>query len=122
MSKNIKQLQKAFLSAFPTPSELAQMVYYAININIHEIAKDDNLTVKTYELIMWAISKNKIKELITGAKKENSGNLLLKEIKESDYEFTEKEIAETKHHAKQNTQIANKIYNINKIEGGAKFD
>jgi len=122
MNNNIKQLQKAFLSAFPTPSELAQMVYYAIDINVHEIAKDDNLTVKTYELIMWAISENKIKELIAGAKKENSGNLLLKEINENDYEFTEKEIAETKYYAKQNTQIANKIYNINKIEGGAKFD
>lgn len=81
----LKDLQKALLSAFPNPSELNQMVRYAVNENIHAITRDDNLTVKTYELIMWAKENNKIKELIVGAKEENTGNIELRNIDEKDY-------------------------------------
>ncbi len=118
----VQELQEALLAAFHTHSELEQMVRFSIDESIREIVKDGNLKEKTFELIMWAVSEGKIKELILGAKEQNSGNVVLKKINEANYEFTNSEISETQNYRKNTTQIANKIYNINKIEGGAKFE
>ena len=80
-----KLLQEALLSAYPNQIDLEQMVYHEIDENIHEITADVNLKAKTFEIIKWAISRNRLKELIVGAKKENPSNPLLKNIDENDY-------------------------------------
>lgn len=66
--KTDKQIQEALLAAFPSYNKLEMMVRFHFTENLDNITSNqNNLSEATYDLIKWANSKNKLKELIEGA-------------------------------------------------------
>src|SRR5689334_21765490 len=77
-----KQLQEALLSAFPTQSELAQMVQFGLNQNLDAIAGTGRLADVVFQLIRWAEAQSRTVELVTIARDVNPGNLALRAFAE----------------------------------------
>ncbi|MCB0092943.1 MAG: hypothetical protein KDE54_33875, partial [Caldilineaceae bacterium] len=73
-----KQLQEALLAAFPTQSDLEQMVSFELGENLNVIAGGRNLSAVVFNLIGWAEARGRTQELISGALSANPGNLALK--------------------------------------------
>src|SRR5690242_13051108 len=71
---DLKRLQDAFLSAFPTRSELAQMVRVGLDENLDTVAAQENLRAAAFELIRWAEAQGRLDELVAAARVENPGN------------------------------------------------
>jgi hypothetical protein len=69
-----KQLQKALIRAFPDRSRLAQLVRFKLEQDLDTIARNDNLANTAFELIQWAESEGRVKDLVNGACNENPGN------------------------------------------------
>lgn len=70
-NSQLVKLRNALLAAFPTANELEHMVFYSLEINLHEIVIGNNLTDKVSGLLLWALSHGKLQDLIDGASKEN---------------------------------------------------
>jgi Effector-associated domain 1 len=81
-AEQYRQLNKAFISAFPKRPELERMVRFRLNENLDAIAGGANLTEVVFNLISWAESQERLEELLIGARKENPGNSLLKAVSE----------------------------------------
>ena len=77
-----KQLQEALLAAFPTQSDLEQMVSFELGENLNVIAGGRNLSAVVFNLIGWAEARGRTQELVSGALRANSGNPALKAIAE----------------------------------------
>jgi hypothetical protein len=75
-----KQLQQALLSAFPDPSELAQMVSFGLGRNLKEIALGDNLQAIVFGLITWAEAHAQVAPLIAAALEANPDNPDLRQL------------------------------------------
>jgi hypothetical protein len=58
-----KKLQAAFLAAFPTKSQLAQMVQFGLDENLDIIAGGENLGDIVFHLINWAESNGSKEQL-----------------------------------------------------------
>ena len=70
--KEVKKLEDALLSAFPTPLKLKRMVRIGLEKNLGEIS-NEYLLDAVFKLIEWAESHGKIKELLTAACDEERG-------------------------------------------------
>jgi hypothetical protein len=77
-----KQLQDALLSAFPTEGALTRMVRIQLNENLDAVAGGTALIDVAFELIVWAQSQGRLKDLVEGARKENPGNADLRAFEE----------------------------------------
>lgn len=73
-------LQKALLSAFPSPFKLRQMVKIRLGESLNQIAGGENLAEMVFNLIEWAEAKGRVKELIIKAYEDTPGNPLLSEF------------------------------------------
>ncbi len=76
----LKQLQEALLSAFPSADELRMMVRLELDANLDAVAGGDNLSVVVFKLVMWAESGGRIATLIAGAESQQPGNLKVKRL------------------------------------------
>ncbi len=77
-----KTLQKALINAFPNKSSLERMLLFELDKSLNAIAGGDNLEDVVFNLITTAKAENWVEELISAARKTNSGNQLLKDIAE----------------------------------------
>lgn len=75
-----EQLDDALLSAFPTCSKLERMVKYRLNKNLSVIAGNGDLHDTVFRLTQWAEAEGRLEELVSGARKQNRQNPLLKKV------------------------------------------
>ncbi len=68
-----EQLRDALLSAFNL-EDLKTLVYFKLGANLEDIAGETNRRDAIFKLIRWAIQKERIEELVAGARAENPGN------------------------------------------------
>ncbi len=76
--EEIKELQQALLSAFPSKDALKQMVEFQLEKSLEAIAGGENHSVVVFNLIEWAKAQGKLDELVRGAYTENPTNPALK--------------------------------------------
>ena len=76
--KQIRELQKALLDAFPARDDLRMMVRVELNENLDAIAGGDTLRAVAFSLIEWAQRTGRTEELIAGAQRGNPGNAALR--------------------------------------------
>lgn len=76
----LKQLQEALLSAFPSHDELRMMVRLELDANLDAVAGGDNLRVVVFKLVTWAESGGRIDALIAGAQSQQPGNPEVKRL------------------------------------------
>lgn len=75
----IKQFKDALLSAFQRPA-LEQIVYFGLGVRLDEIVARNNYDKEVTDLAIWANDNNKVADLLQEARKENTGNLELREF------------------------------------------
>jgi len=75
-----KQVRAALLSAFPKRDDLEQMTSYELDLNLDEIAGEQNMRQTVFELIQWAESNGKVEVLIRGAYAQNPHNAEIKAL------------------------------------------
>jgi Effector-associated domain 1 len=78
--RELKQLQAALVSAFPSQSELAQMVLFGMNENLNTISQSTNLREMVFDLIQWAQAKGRTQELVRAALEANATNPELQQL------------------------------------------
>ena len=81
---DLKKLVNVIVSAYPTPEDLAMMVQFELEENLHAIAGGGNLKQLVFNLVTkWAIPRGKIYRLILAAYKSNPDNPELQEFYKS---------------------------------------
>ncbi len=78
--RQIKPLQEALLSAFPTSGSLERMVRTELGENLAVIAGGANLAEIIFHLIVWAEAQGRLDELVRGAATANPGNPALQRL------------------------------------------
>jgi hypothetical protein len=78
--KQIGQIVEALLSAFPTRADLAMLVAIELDAHLDAITTAPNLRTDVFALVQWAIARNRLNELLAGARRQNSGNALLRAL------------------------------------------
>lgn len=79
-----QQLHEALLDAFPTQTELAQMVRFGgVARNLAAIAGGDNLSAVIFNLLVWVGSRDKVDDLLLAARNANPTNPLLRTFAET---------------------------------------
>ncbi|TMC24548.1 MAG: hypothetical protein E6J34_00335, partial [Chloroflexi bacterium] len=76
----LRQLDEALLSAFPTRDSLERMVQYRLNENLSAIAGNGNLHDTVFRLTQRAKARGRLKELILAAREENPRNPQLRNV------------------------------------------
>lgn len=76
----IRQIQAALLSAFPSKDALAMMTRLELEQNLEAIAGGENLSVVIFKLVSWAETHHRIPDLIQGATRHNPGNAALQQL------------------------------------------
>lgn len=74
------QLQEALISAYPTRSDLEQMVAYGLSENLAALAGNGNLQQTLFELLRWAEARGKLAELVRVALQYNPQNPQLRRV------------------------------------------
>ena len=83
----LQELQSALLSAYGSPSPLAQMVRIQLDQNLNTIVGGDNLGEIVFNLITWAERMGKLQQLVEGAAEANPGNASLQNWIEANREL-----------------------------------
>jgi hypothetical protein len=78
----VGKFQEALVSAF-NRSELEQLVYLRLEVNLHDIVADGPHRQVVFDLIKWANGQGKIEALLRAARAENPGNVLLRQFDEA---------------------------------------
>jgi len=78
--KQIGQIVDALLSAFPTRADLAMLVAIEMDAHLDAITTAPNLRTDVFALMQWAMARNRLNELIAGARRQNPGNRLLQAL------------------------------------------
>ncbi|HMA37627.1 MAG TPA: toll/interleukin-1 receptor domain-containing protein [Chloroflexia bacterium] len=76
----LQQLHRALLDAFPTQSELTQMVRFGLSENLEAIAGGGTLSAIVFNLLQWAGARNKYATLIGTARAANPDSRLLRDF------------------------------------------
>lgn len=76
----IGQLVDALVSAFPTRGELAMLVTIELDIPLDTITTAANLRTDAFALVQWAIARNRLNDLLAGARRQNPGNARLRAL------------------------------------------
>ena len=82
----VKELQRAFLSAFPSRDALEQMLFYGLGISLSHLSTDGPLTQTVSQVIDWAQSQGLLDDLLTAATTYNPANPVLAAFKTSQVE------------------------------------
>ena len=77
-----QRLVDAMISAFPTQTNLTQMVAYHLQVNLSAIVGAGSLSKQMFDLMVWAEAHGKLEELINGARTAVPGNADLKAFAE----------------------------------------
>jgi hypothetical protein len=75
----VGKFQEALLNAF-NRSELEQLVYLRLGVNLNDVVADRPHRQVVFDLIKWANSQGKIESLLRAAREENPGNVLLRQF------------------------------------------
>jgi len=75
----VGKFQEALLSAF-NRSELEQLVYLRLEVDLNDIVADGPHRQVVFDLIKWANGQGKAETLLRAAREENSGNVLLRQF------------------------------------------
>lgn len=78
--KQIGQIVDALLSAFPTRTDLAMLVTIELDEHLDAITTASNLRADVFALVQWTIARNRLNELIAGARRQNPGNAQLRAL------------------------------------------
>lgn len=78
--KQIGQIVDALLSAFPTRADLTMLVAIELDAHLDAITTAPNLRTDIFALVQWAIARNRLNELIAGARRQNPGNPQLRAL------------------------------------------
>ncbi len=78
----VGKFQEALLSAF-NRSELEQLVYLRLEVNLNDIVADGPHRQVVFDLIKWANGQGKVEALLRAAREENPGNVLLRQFDEA---------------------------------------
>ncbi|HAJ35410.1 MAG TPA: hypothetical protein DCL15_06925 [Chloroflexi bacterium] len=78
--KQIGQIVDALLSAFSTRTDLAMLVTIELDEHLDAITTASNLRADVFALVQWAIARNRLNELIAGARRQNPGNARLRAL------------------------------------------
>jgi len=78
--KEIKDIQEALLSAFPSKDSLRMMVRIELDENLDAIVDGENLRVLIFNLVTWAERTGCIDELMQGAYNTVPGNPVLQKL------------------------------------------
>lgn len=77
-----KGLHEALLAAFPDLGSLRRMVRFGLNENLDAIASTGKLNDTVFELLNWAVARDKIVTLIVAARNSNPDNAALRRVAE----------------------------------------
>jgi Effector-associated domain 1/Trypsin-like peptidase domain len=77
-----KRLYEALLAAFPDVGSLRRMVAFGLNQNLNAIANIDKLSDTVFDLVTWAITRDKTVALIVAARNSNPDNPALRRVAE----------------------------------------
>ena len=80
--REVGKMQEAMASAFPTQPKLEQMLWVRMNVRLNLVAGGNNYRDVLYDLIRWAESEGRTKELLEQARAENPRNDDLKRFAE----------------------------------------
>ena len=78
----VGKFQEALLSAF-NRSELEQLVYLRLEVNLNDVVADGPYRQVVFDLIKWANGQGKVEALLRAAREENPGNVLLRQFDET---------------------------------------
>lgn len=78
--KQIGQIVDALLSAFPTRADLAMLVAIELDAHLDAITTAPNLRADVFALVQWALARNRLNELLAGARRQNPGNPRLRAL------------------------------------------
>ncbi len=73
-SEELAQLRSALLSAFPRAIDLAQLVRFRLDENLYAFAAQSPLDQTVFDLLMWAESQGRLRDLVLGALEERPRN------------------------------------------------
>lgn len=79
--KELGQFQEALLSAF-NRNELKQVALFALEEDYDNIVSSGAFRSEALDLVKWANANNKVGALLSEARNENSGNVLLRKFEE----------------------------------------
>ena len=75
----IRQFKEALLSAFQR-GELEQVVFFGLDVRLDDIVSRSTYDKEVADLAIWANDKNKVAALLQEARRENSGNIKLRDF------------------------------------------
>src|SRR4051812_1588486 len=78
--KELRHLERALMAAFPNESDLARLVRYHLDTRLEEITQAPSQRAKVFELLSWAETRNRLDDLLTGAREENPDNPALQAL------------------------------------------
>lgn len=76
--RQMQNLNAAICDAFRDPATLGRAIYFATGTHLDSIAGPAALDHRVFEVIRWAESRGQTATLVTGLRKENPGNALLR--------------------------------------------
>jgi hypothetical protein len=77
-----KRIHEALLAAFPDLGSLRRMVSFGLNQNLDAIASIGKLNDTVFDLLDWAIARNKIVTMVVAARNSNPDNPALRHVAE----------------------------------------
>uniref|UniRef100_UPI0039C6FCBA COR domain-containing protein n=1 Tax=Calothrix sp. CCY 0018 TaxID=3103864 RepID=UPI0039C6FCBA len=80
--QKLKKIRDAIIGAYPKQINLKMMISDRLDENLDLISTGENLEEVVFELIEWAKSQNKLKQLVEAACESNPGNTELQKISE----------------------------------------
>src|SRR5690349_4159577 len=69
-----RQIAAALLTAFPTEADLAHMLLFQLDEHLTQIVKPAALRQMVFELLGWAETQGRLRDLVRGAAAENPDN------------------------------------------------
>ncbi len=78
--KQLENLEKALIDAFPDKGSLERMLWYRLDKNLNQVTGDRDLATVVFNLIKAANAEGWIKDLVCEASQYNPRNLLLQAI------------------------------------------
>lgn len=78
-----REIQNALLSGYPSVDALAYMVRVELNVQLDSVADGKNQTDRIFNLLTWAESQGRLRELIEAAIRGNSQNPELSQLAEN---------------------------------------
>src|SRR5687767_511206 len=76
-------LVEALLAAFPTKSELEQVVSFGFNVDLEVVAGGTNLSQVAFNLVRWAENGDHVEKLVEAAREKRPDNPDLRAFAES---------------------------------------